>query len=482
MSLQNSGRQNREWSSYQKLIFSELKNGTGNIQVDAFAGCGKTSTICEGMYHLPPSRSITMCAFNKSIKDELSSRVPDYVNVQTLHSMGFAALRNSSKNIVVDDNKIFDHIKAIAGDSDEVRQNIGVYKKTIGLAKNMMSNSREDIADIVDSFEIDSGEIDRDTFIDQCLAIFISSRKQINRIDYDDMVYLPVFYKMPFKKFGTVFVDECQDLSPVQIELAMRSCTNNGRIITIGDQFQALYAFRGADSNAINNIVTRLNSKRMELSITYRCAKNIVIAAQQYVPGIQYAPNAKDGIVANIDSDKILSMIRPGDYLISRTNAPLISWCLSLLKEKIPANILGRDIAQNLLTMIKKSKAKDLDGFFEWLKDWREKEVNRLSKLDKDTTPANDRFDCIVALSEGCKTLEEVANTINLLFSDKSEKNIVTLSTIHKIKGKEADRAFVLDHTIFSSKKSGQKDKNENRNLRYVAYTRPKNELYIVTK
>jgi len=73
--------------------------------------------------------------------------------------------------------------------------------------------------------------------------------------------------------------------------------------------------------------------------------------------------------------------------------------------------------------------------------------------------------------------LNEVKDNIDRLFKDGDDKNRVILSTTHKAKGLERDRVFMLDGTYRRGK-----DTREENNLVYVAWTRAKNELYLVTK
>jgi superfamily I DNA/RNA helicase len=141
-------------------------------------------------------------------------------------------------------------------------------------------------------------------------------------------------------------------------------------VCAVGDNFQAIYSWAGADSESINNIQKRLNAKVLPLPISYRCAKNIVKLAQELVPDIQHAPLAKDGAVSYIKEKELLTSVAPGDFILSRINAPLIKYCLKLLKLGIPANIQGRDVGANLSFLIKKSKKKTVKSFLDWLSKW----------------------------------------------------------------------------------------------------------------
>jgi DNA helicase-2/ATP-dependent DNA helicase PcrA len=471
-------RVHRDWSNYQKDIFSDIASGEGNTQVDALAGTGKTSTIVEGFYYIPKGVAPLMCAFNSSIQKELNARAPEGVEVKTLHSVGFAACRRAfpRMNPRADDKgeKLAGFIKAERGDDAETYEVRDNLRKAVGLCKGYLAETPQEIDPILDRHEVDTCGDSREAFITSVIKIMNGCKKDTSRCDFDDMIWLPNVLNLRLNQFGMVMIDEAQDLNLAQINLALNSLLPGGRVISVGDEHQAIYGFRGADSNAIQNIVDRMHSKRMPLSVTYRCAKSIVQLAQTLVPGLEYAPNAREGKVEEIPDTKIETLIQPGDFLLSRTNAPLVRWCLNLLRARIPANIQGRDLGKNFLSWIKKSSAKDVDGFLGWLADYRELEVERLVKAKRDSSLLEDKVECLRTLCEGARTLEDVKMNIAKLFHDGDEHDRVILSTTHKAKGLERDRVFVLRDTYRPGKGV------EEANLAYVAYTRAKQELYLV--
>lgn len=465
----------RPWSEYQKDIFKDIANGTGNTQVDALAGTGKTSTIVEGFYHIPRGRHTLMCAFNKSIQSELESRSPDGVDVLTLHGLGYRAVRRAFPNIGQPDKyKLDGYIAADRGDDPDTFDVRLALSKAISLAKGYLAESPQEIDAIIDKHDIDTDGETRESFISSVIKIMNATKNDTNRLDFDDMVWFPHVHNLTLDKYDQVMIDEAQDLNLAQIDLALRSTTAQGRIISVGDRHQAIYGFRGADSDAIQNIVDRLGSKRLPLSVTYRCAKTIVDLAQMYVPELEAAPNAEEGLVMDLPIDRMEQLIRPGDFLLSRVNAPLLRWCLILLKNGIPANIQGRDVGKNLSNLIKKSKSKDVNSFLVWLDEYRELEISRLEKSKRDSTIIMDKVECLLTLCEGTNDLRQVLANIDRLFHDGDEKDRVILSSTHKAKGLERDRVFMLRNTYRPSKNQ------EERNLLYVAITRAKNELYLV--
>ena len=216
----------------------------------------------------------------------------------------------------------------------------------------------------------------------------------------------------------------------------------------------------------------------MPLSVTYRCPKKVVKLAQEIVPDIEAHDKAPEGIVKELDVAELLRTVKPGDFILSRTNAPLIKYCMALLKSGVPANIQGRDVGANLLYFIKKSKAKTINAFIKYVNEWREIELKRLVSEKKDTGTCMDKSDCLLNLCEGILTIKDLKETIEKLFSDVDDNKKVILSTTHKAKGLERDRVFVLTSTY----RYGPGVTGEEANLYYVAITRAKSELYLVAK
>jgi hypothetical protein len=204
----------------------------------------------------------------------------------------------------------------------------------------------------------------------------------------------------------------------------------------------------------------------------------VVALAQEIVPDIEAADNAPDGTVEEVPAEQILKLVQPGDFVLSRTNAPLIKHCMALLKAGIPANIQGRDVGSNLQYFIKKSKAKTIVQFTNYVNAWREQEVKRLLAEKKDPIATVDKAECLLNLCEGTLTIKDLKETINKLFNDVNDDSKVIFSTTHKAKGLERDRVFVLTSTY----RYGPGVEGEEANLWYVAVTRSKSELYLVKK
>lgn len=282
---------------------------------------------------------------------------------------------------------------------------------------------------------------------------------------------------LPSKCYAGLIAHNCQDLTTSQIELALSAVKPDGRIIAVLDNFQAIYGFTGADCFMLDKLRERLKPKELSLPICYRCPTKVIKIAQQYVPDILPYENAIEGEINYVDVSELQNLAKPGDYVLSRLNAPLIKHCLKFLKAGIPANILGRDVGDGLLYMIKKSKKKKVDAFLKWLYDWAKNEKERiLYKYPKASTEViSDKVECMENLCDGASSLEEVKKNIQDLFKNNDEKNIVLFSSIHRAKGKQSNNVFVLTNTLRSSSQ-------QEINIKYIAFTRAMKKLYMVTE
>ena len=471
------------WSEYQKAIFEEVKSGTGHCIINARAGSAKTSSLLESLKYIPSNKKTLVVAFNKKIADELKLKCNyPHIEISTLHSFGFKIVKKSISNIKLDTDKSFKVIKNILNglkSNSKERDDFDTIfeiRKCVSLCKNTFTSSSTKIDDLMDDFDISSGSLEREVFISTVIKVLDECKKDQKSIDFDDMIYFPLALNLPIDKYDVVMIDESQDASISQINLSLLACKEGGRVISFGDSEQVLYSFLGIELDSLSNLQKKLNARQLSLPISYRCAKSIIFKAQRLVPDITYAPNAIDGKVVNIVEDELLKLIQKGDFIISRTNAALVKWCLKLWKNKIPASIKGKDLAPMLNGIIKQSKKKNIKSFLTWLDIWETNELSRLKAKNKDTKLVSDKVECLKILSENKNTVNELLDTIKSLLDNKNEGNVVSLFTIHGSKGLESNRVFFLTSTmVFGNGK-------EEKNCEYVAMTRAKSELYLVSK
>jgi DNA helicase II / ATP-dependent DNA helicase PcrA len=501
----------RIWSTYQRAIFEHVSCGKGHLVVIARAGSGKTSTIIEALNHLPEGKTALMCAFNKSIATTLSNHVPSGVTVKTLHALGYASIKKTWGDHVhpleTRDAAIVDAVVP----PKVTFEDRGNLKSLIKFAKAYMVQSDEDLEDLRyqnglgiawDYYYDDHGELpgefgyiqkfsENGEAIDPALirraedaiqfgwvrkALAMSCRRSAE-ISYADMVYIPAALGIRTGSFDYVFVDELQDMDRGQLMLAQNALRAGGRLVGIGDDRQAIYSFRGADSRAIDRITEELNADVLKLPVSYRCPTSVATMVRDYVPDFETPTGAPEGSIEKVSILKAQETWREGDYVLSRTNAPLVRQCLAALASGTRAFIQGRDIGAGLIALLKKSRAENIPQLHKWLTTWEEAEVKRLTAADKEhlIESARDKAAALTAMTDGLSSISELRTRIEQVFANDGGKKLM-FSSVHRAKGMEARRVFVLQPTFFNVRGS----RSEEQNLWYVAITRTMEQLYLV--
>lgn len=497
----------KNWSEQQKAIFEWFRSGLGNLIVRARAGTGKTTTILEAICYAVEAK-ILLAAFNRRIavelQEKLGGRGPGArAEAKTLHGLGFQFIKYAwGKDIQPDDGVEDDRVRAACGPSapDGIYTLVG---KLVSRAKNAIPRGNSEVLrraaeelDLVPTAEQEEMGWDLDQIVKATIAVLKDSKipRKDRKISFDDQVWLPVACGLARPWFQLVVIDEAQDMNPTQLILAQMSCKRDGRIVVVGDDRQAIYGFRGADSGSIDRLKKELKAAELGLNTTYRCGKAIVEKAQVLVPDYQAAPTAPEGLVDSLKYENLVEQARPGDFVLSRKNAPLMSTCLRLLRAGVPARVEGRDIGKDLASQVEKFKARSVPDFLKRITAWRTKEAKRVEAKGKDVEAklqiVEDRYETLAVLADGAANVAEILERCRALFEDatsivrdaktgqdhvvKNMKPAVVCSSVHKAKGLEADRVFVLVDSL--SKKKDQ----EELNIEYVAYTRAKHHLTLV--
>lgn len=255
-------------------------------------------------------------------------------------------------------------------------------------------------------------------------------------------------------------------------------------IIGIGDERQSIYGFRGA-TNALSDFIELTNAGSLPMNISRRCSVAVVTEANNVFEEnpIQSLPNAPIGAVSTVEYDEFLRTVIDGDFVLCRTNLPLVKACYSLLKRKVKAYILGRDIGFQLIGLLKQlvkdNNTEDIAILATAAMESAKINVKLLLSQNKDmeATSVMDRHESLLVFFEGCKTIAEIEEKIKETFKD-NETSGVCLSTVHKIKGAESNNVYILNPELMPHPKS--RNPHEEKCIKFVAITRAKLNLYYV--
>lgn len=490
-------------TSQQEALWGELAAGSSHVLVEARAGSGKSSSCREGMWRMmeqSPGLRLRYAVFGNDAAKEFRADCPPGVDVTTLHSLGFAALRRKC-NSRVDKLKsylILDEWPLAKGMPRYRRRAIALL---VGHAKNQgydvppAEKDRVAWADYCDSLQdlliyFDVTTYNRDEEVCSWAARVLARSAALTEVvDFDDMLWLPPRVGATFPTCDVLFIDECQDLNRAQHDL-IPLIADSGRVIAVGDRYQSIYAFRGADCDSIPNLEKFLAGQERglavkPLTVTFRCPVKHVEVAQRYVHDIQARDNAPLGIIEHAESvrDAMGSML-PGDMVLCAKNAPVISAALRMIKAKRPAFVRGRNIGESLTNVLRLCSGDDHRTIAPLAKEveaWRRREVSRLSQIDgmEDVIDSvYDRAAGLQAILSVCDSPADVRPLILELFSDDMRSQAICFSTIHRAKGLEATNVWLLD---CEQKKAARAwEAEQQRNLSYVSVTRAKNQLVYV--
>ncbi len=500
----SAGRAAADYSCFrptgeQGALLSFLQAGSRNLFIEAGAGCGKTTTALWLLSHLRGRKC--MVAFNTDIKQDIAAKAPEGVEVLTMNALGFRALTAAygARGVKVDSDYAFTLFKEIYG-VDKVRDEFRYFAgaaKLYDLARGALATTDEDVEILSADHELsfldeNTGEDRAKQAVALVLAV-MSDRAEGTMmpegLDFTDQMWLPVVRGLTMPKFDVLVIDEAQDTNALQVEMLARCADKGARVIAVGDRRQAIYRFRGADSRAVDAIVERFDMAVMPLMTTFRCAKAIVAEAQRIVPQFQAGENNTEGVVRTIDVGNLPAHARPGDFVISRSNAPLIAGCIAALASGVRATVVGRDVGEDLLKLAKKFKAKTMEEFYARLDAWKLQQIEKVSRRvpvrESAIESIEDRAACLEALASDCSRVESLYSLCETLFTDASSEPRIEFTSTHKAKGRERNRVFLLRGTFCKARKNRKtgewmEPSEEEFNLLYVAITRAKTELIYV--
>jgi DNA helicase II / ATP-dependent DNA helicase PcrA len=477
----------------QERIFTFIKKRPENILIKAFAGTGKTSTIVEAVKFLPKDKSITFLAFNKHIQEELKTRLPEYVRCYTTYGIGMAAIkRKYGDKIQFDEFKLdkiilkkskswelHDEFK----DEEEINYYLNSIKKLVNLCRLSLTLKSEYIPYIAERHDILNLNKPKD--IKRVLKVLDEMSTNRETFDFTDMIYLPAIDNSIWMfPQDYVILDEIQDFNRCQIKIVEKILKKDkatgkiiGRLISVGDFFQGIYGFNCADDKAFEYFEKIPNTKILPLSYSFRCSKNVILKAQEIVSDIKALDDAPDGIVRN---GSAIGEAESGDFILCRTTMPLVKLFFEFLIQGKKAIVKGSDIGVHLIELIGTiNNIKALIVFWEkelndFAMDLRNKGILNPNE-HSGFVALEDKVSTLLFLAKLSNSIEDLKLKIITIFTD--EIRGIILSTVHKAKGLEANRVFIIRPDLLPLPNSRSWQWMQEMNLNYVAITRAKLEL-----
>ena len=277
-----------------------VKHIDGPMLVLAGAGSGKTKVLTSRIAYLiengvSPDNILAITFTNKAAK-EMKDRVikligmdAKSIQISTFHSLGlklikenYARLGYKSNFVILDSDDTLTVVKKLM---KEMNLNPKFYNARD--IRNKISSAKNEL---LSPSEYTKMEFDRN--ITSLYERYVSKLKINNSVDFDDLLILPIklFKEYPEilkyyqDKYKYVLIDEYQDSNEAQYIFSKMLCNNHKNIFVVGDNDQAIYAFRGANyKNILNFEKDYPNCKVILLEENYRSTQNILDAANSVI-------------------------------------------------------------------------------------------------------------------------------------------------------------------------------------------------------
>jgi len=250
-------------------------------------------------------------------------------------------------------------------------------------------------------------------------------------IDFDDQIYMPTLFGGSFPQHPRVLADEAQDFSRLNHVMLEKLVPKESWLCAVGDPWQSIYAFRGADSNSMTWLRDRFSMHEMTLSVSFRCAQSIVRNAHSRVPHMRWPSWAAEGEVTTLTEWDATS-IPDNAAVICRNNAPLLSCALILLRAARGVHLVGTDLGPQLVKALKKLGTPEMEqaDVFAAIDSWEQEKLRKA----RNAGVVADKAECLRVFAGFGPTLGAAIAYCEHLFASKGP---IQLLSGHKSKGLE---------------------------------------------
>ncbi|HEX6461729.1 MAG TPA: UvrD-helicase domain-containing protein [Candidatus Saccharimonadales bacterium] len=363
---------------------------TGPLLILAGAGSGKTKTLTHRIAYLvaekqiQPDEILAVTFTNKAAK-EMRERLGRLVGqdgssrsfmpwMGTFHSICVRLLRYDGEHIGIPKNfVIFDDSDRLSVVKSAMKE-LGIGEKSftprgilslISSAKNELITPEEFAA---------TARLPLQQAAANVYPKYERARKEANALDFDDLIaevvrllqQVPEIRSKWQQRFKYVLIDEYQDTNSAQYKLVRLLTNQQKNVCVVGDDWQSIYSWRGADFTNILRFETDFpGTNVIKLEQNYRSTKHILDAAHsvitknsnrsekklwtktsagQPVQILQVGSEAHEGevIVSRIKSQTSLKLRSYNEFaILYRTNAQSRAVEEAFLRYGVPYRVVG---------------------------------------------------------------------------------------------------------------------------------------------
>ncbi len=456
----------------QLKVVAAAKSGK-DLVVQALAGTGKTTTLKLLADALRPAKG-TYVAFNKAIVDEAVAKFPPNVTCRTAHSLAFRAVGFNFKNRLSQQTRVtlkqtgeWLGVERIAYKEKKIARVLEI-PEVADLVITSLSNFCKSIDKEVSEKHIElplPAKFDKKlgrAFVQELLPFLRKAWNDVQDpegfLKFNHDYYLKIWQLSKPEIAGSfVLFDEAQDADPVMLSIIESQI--NLQKIYCGDQFQAIYEWRGAE-NALSKVKV---DQSLWLTQSFRFGNAIAAEANDVLEYLE-APVRVKGLESN--QSKVEALSNP-DAILCRTNAGVIQQVMQELGKNRKVAIVGR--TQELIDFAKacgqlqrgqRTTHHELAPFESWAEA-----KSYVIQYPLETQEIKTMIDLVDRFG-----VESLINALNAVVEEPASD--VVISTAHKSKGREWNLVKLAGDYLHPSEME-----TEDLRLAYVSITRAKKIL-----
>lgn len=421
----------------QLKIISAAKTGK-DLVVQALAGTGKTTTL-KLLAEALSDKEGTYIAFNKAIVDEAVSKFPSNVRCKTAHSLAYGNVGRNFKDRINNHSRIT--LKQVAEWMGVEKIGYKIGKESFILEEAQVANlvmssvgnfcKSVDLKITQDHIEIpymasfDKKQVSnfQKALLPHALKAWDDIQEQDGFLKFDHDYYLKMWQlSSPRIRGDFILFDEAQDADPVMLSII--EAQKHAQRIYVGDEYQAIYEWRGAE-NALSKVAV---DERLWLTQSFRFGEAIASEANDILSFLD-APVEVHGL-SKIESS-VENVYEP-KAILCRTNAGVIQQVMQEQDKHRKVAILGRTqelidfaLACGNLQRGIRTGHHELAPF----KSWAEVK-HYVERFPEETHEIKTMIDLVDRFG-----VESLVNALKKVVSEPESD--VLISTAHKAKGRE---------------------------------------------
>ena len=458
-------------------------------------GTGKTYRLISRAkayvrkYKIPLNR-IGYFAFTKKAADEAKTRMPfedkKLTYFRTLHSLAFECLEMDKEDIMQPYHyeELGKNLNLQVKFYDRYNKDESFYLGFENPYFQIIQRAFNKCIDLKEEFNLEEHDPKHInwTTLNHINKNLINYKDKKQKFEFNDMIHMLIDKPEKIPEFDVIFIDEAQDLSPLQWKLFDILKTKTKDMYLAGDDDQAIFAWAGADVSRF----IKEPAKEKVLIYSKRISRTVQeqsMIAIGNISGVKknkkYYPRDYEGLCEEIYNLDEINLTEGNWLILARTVSKLLKIEDSLREKGLYfESNRGKSITVSLYKAVKnyerwrkgekltEEETNDIKGYIGNVR-WNKKEnwFDAFALADKDE---QEQKEYLVRLFENKEDLESKAR--------------IWVSTIHAIKGGEQDNLILCtdlgDKIIKAMNRSDDKADEEHR-VWYVAYTRARNNLYL---